>query len=108
MLKIKNPLFICFIFLILFCGQTAMAIDFYISPRGDDAAKGSKEAPFNSLLRALLEIKKHAGKEEVNIWFLEGDYYLEKTIVIRPEYSGTEEFPVTIAALPGAKVSIKG
>ena len=108
MLTFKRPLCICLFFIISFCGQTAKAIDIYISTMGEDASKGSKEAPFNSLLRALLETKNYAGKEEVNIWLLEGTYYLEKTIVIGPEFSGTEEFPITIAALPGAKVTIKG
>lgn len=97
---------IAVIFLLLASQLTAKEI--FVSASGNDQGKGTQDSPFASFSRALVEVKKFAGKETVTVWFNEGDYYLEKTIVIGPEYSGTEEFPVTIAALPGAKVSIKG
>ncbi|SHJ03869.1 right-handed parallel beta-helix repeat-containing protein [Pseudozobellia thermophila] len=96
-----------FLFALLW-GQALMAMDIYVSPLGNDASEGSREAPFYSLKRALAESKTYAGREEVNIWLLEGHYYLEKTLVIGPEHSGTREFPLSISAFPGATVKIKG
>ena len=44
--------------------------------------------------KAVSEIKKFVGKEPVTVWFNEGSYYLNKTIEIGSEMSGTADNPV--------------
>ncbi|EOR94589.1 hypothetical protein ADIARSV_2187 [Arcticibacter svalbardensis MN12-7] len=85
-----------------------MAKEIYVSSIGSDKNVGTKVQPFLSFERALLETKKFAGKEPVHVWFLEGDYYLNKTITIGIESSGSLKNPVLFSALPGSKVNIKG
>ncbi|AWW32775.1 hypothetical protein DN752_22980 [Echinicola strongylocentroti] len=82
--------------------------EIYVSPLGDDDGAGTKNDPFATFDRALRETKAYAGKQAVTVWFSEGTYYLEETIRIGSEYSGTDSNPVTFAASPGAKVTIKG
>ncbi|WP_179319189.1 chitobiase/beta-hexosaminidase C-terminal domain-containing protein [Winogradskyella helgolandensis] len=86
----------------------AFAKDIYVSSKGDDANSGTKNSPYLSFEKALQEVKKYAGNEAVTVWFTSGDYYLNKTIEIGSDYSGTEKYPVVFSVIPGAKVIIKG
>lgn len=93
----------------LFCSaQMAGAHDIYIAPTGDDRNVGSKTAPFATLARAVKELYQYAGKEAVSLWFASGTYYIDTTIVLGPELSGTAEHPVVFAGEPGAEVLLKG
>ncbi len=106
MLNYKNQL-VLFI-LMLFVAQFLQAHDIFISPLGDDTNNGTKSHPLKTLEKSLEVVKKYAGKENVTVWFTQGDYYLDHTIQIGSEYSGTKEYPVVFSALPGAEVTIKG
>ena len=94
--------------LLLIIINQLQAKELFVSPLGNDSHSGTKENPFATFSRALLEVKKFAGKEAVTVWFYEGSYYLDKTILLDSEYSGTSLNPVMFAALPGANVTIKG
>jgi hypothetical protein len=101
----KRTIFlIAFFFLVNQLG----AKEIFVSPCGDDNNSGSKQEPFLSLERAVLETQKYAGKEAVHVWFEEGTYYLDQTLEIGPEMSGSSEFPIVYAAQMGAKVTVKG
>lgn len=89
-------------------GKPQIAKDIFVSPLGNDSGNGTKSKPFSTIERALKVIPKFAGKERVNVWFYEGTYYLNETIKLGSEYSGTIDNPVIFSALPGARVTIKG
>ncbi len=97
-------------FLIVLCcvANLIFAKDIYISTSGSDSNPGSKEQPFETIAKALIEVKNFAGKEAVNVWFFPGDYHITSSIMLDAEYSGTEECPIIFSALPGAEVKIKG
>ncbi|MBC8770444.1 right-handed parallel beta-helix repeat-containing protein [Arenibacter sp. BSSL-BM3] len=93
----------------IFCPLLSFGtVDIYVSPQGKDSNAGSIKAPFASLGRAIIELRKFAGKEPVTVWFKEGTYYLKETVLLGPELSGTSENPIVFSALPGASVTIKG
>ena len=94
--------------MVLFLSNIMSARDVYVSSIGNDANDGSKNNPFRTINRALIDVKKLAGKETVTVWFSAGCYYLNETIVLGNEFSGTERNPVVFSALPGAKVTVKG
>ncbi|AWV97652.1 chitobiase/beta-hexosaminidase C-terminal domain-containing protein [Arcticibacterium luteifluviistationis] len=96
------------LFTLLCLTHLSQARDFYVAKSGNDLNKGTKKSPFHTFERAIKEVEKLAGQEKVTVWFYEGTYYLDKTITLSSEYSGTEEYPVTFTAIPGAKVIIKG
>ncbi|MDO5971794.1 chitobiase/beta-hexosaminidase C-terminal domain-containing protein [Flavivirga aquimarina] len=94
------------IFLII--ANHLFAKDIFVSPIGNDKGNGTQENPYATFYKALAEVNKLAGKEAVTVWFKEGTYYLDRTIQIGSDYSGTSNKPVVFSALPGAKVVIKG
>ena len=93
---------------ILLLQNLSFAQVFYVSPNGDDKNKGTKNSPYLSFGKALKQVKKYAGNEAVTIWFNSGEYYLDQTILLGSNYSGTAQKPVLFSALPNAKVTIKG
>ncbi|GIZ09782.1 chitobiase/beta-hexosaminidase C-terminal domain-containing protein [Flavobacterium sp. UMI-01] len=101
-----------FVFVLLttaFSLQTTYALhEIHVSTKGKDKDTGSKTAPFASFERAVLELKKYAGKEAVTVWFEEGTYYLKQTVVFDAQLSGTAQFPILFSTQPGAKVFLKG
>lgn len=69
----------------------------YIAPNGNDAARGTKDAPYATLGRALKEV---AGGGTVKV--LDGIYQIEKTVAITEAESGKKGAPVFITAEEGA------
>ncbi len=88
--------------------HSLFAKEIFVSPTGNDNNPGTKDRPFGSVERALEETAKFAGKKSITIWFNEGTYYLKETILLDSKMSGTAEKPIVFAALPGAKVVVKG
>ncbi len=84
------------------------AREVFVSVDGNDNGEGTIKDPYATLSRALVEVKKYASKEAVTVWFNEGTYYLDRTIEISSEYSGTLDKPIIFSSLPGTKVIIKG
>lgn len=77
---------------------SCLAVDFYVSPTGDDAAAGSKTQPFATLAQALGVVEGQGG---ASIHILPGTYYLEKGLQLGEKTSGTETRPLRIVAVQG-------
>lgn len=94
--------------LLLLLANGISAKEIFVSPSGNDRGEGTRENPFATFARALVEVKEFAGKEPLSIWFNEGTYYLSETIEFKHEWSGSAENPIVFSALPGAEVIVKG
>jgi hypothetical protein len=91
--------------------QNALAKDFYISAKGKDTNPGTKTEPLASLQGAQREVRayiKTGLKEPVNIIIGGGTYYLNKTLSLTPEDSGTAEYPFTWCAAKDERVVLSG
>lgn len=78
---------------------------------GNDGADGTKEQPLRSVAGAVERIKKFKQQESgkaYNVIFAGGEYYIEDTVKLDAECSGTAEAPVVFKAAEGEKVSFSG
>ncbi|MGC8828190.1 MAG: right-handed parallel beta-helix repeat-containing protein [Verrucomicrobiia bacterium] len=77
---------------------------------GSDKNTGLRSQPLRSFQEAVLRVKSNPlrGKEPIIVWFREGKYYLENTIVIDSGVSGEKGAPVKFAAAAGEKAVISG
>ena len=84
--------------------------EIYVSPEGNDNNKGTKEYPFQSIVRARDEIRKLRGKGEVDftVYFREGVYRFNKPVELTSEDSGAKDHPVVYKAYEGEKVVFSG
>ncbi|MGB0372169.1 MAG: right-handed parallel beta-helix repeat-containing protein [Opitutales bacterium] len=74
---------------------------FYVSPSGNDAWTGSKSRPLASLEGARLKVREEIEKglsEPVVVYFRDGEYEMDTTVVFSYEDSGTDAFPITYKA----------
>lgn len=99
--------------LVVLCGSVAAGAEFYVSPGGADTNPGSQEKPFATLERArdaVRAVKQQDGilKDGCTVWLMEGDYFLEHSLELSAEDSGTADAPVVWKALSGTKVRILG
>ncbi len=85
----------------------APAADFYVSPGGNDRWSGRLDAPFATVPRAQQAVRelRRAGSlnRPVVVILRGGMYYLDRTLVITPDDSGT-----VFAAYPGEKPVLSG
>jgi len=100
--------FLFFLGAFLLIHNFSFAKDIYVATNGNDKNNGTKNSPYLSFEKAVNQVKKYAGKEQVTVWFSSGEYYINKTIELGEDYSGSSKKPVVFSALPGAKVVIKG
>ena len=86
------------------------AAELYVSPTGNDANFGAKNAPLASLEGARSAIAAHdlAGREPVTVFMQGGAYHLVQPFRLGSKDSGTEKAPITYVAIPGKKVVLKG
>ena len=101
--------------LLVMCGvmHAQEPLRLYVAPGGNDAAAGrSIDAPFATLVRARDEIHrlKTAGQlpRGATVLVRGGTYYLDKTLVLGPEDSGTPEHPVVYRAYENEKPVLVG
>jgi hypothetical protein len=87
---------------------SAMTAEFFVSPSGDDAASGTREAPFATLARAQQAARPLAGKEPVQVTVRSGTFYLPSTLIFTAADSGSATAPVTYRAAPGETVVLSG
>jgi hypothetical protein len=86
----------------------------YVSPRGNDANGGTREAPFFTIDRALREARewRRLHRPEVaggiTIYLSDGVYPRLTPLFVRPEDSGTADSPTLICAADGAHPLISG
>lgn len=100
---------ISLILIIFSCSERIeLTHEIFVSTQGTDNNEGNEIKPFASFDRAITELKKFAGNQPVTIWFDEGTYYLNESILLDSETSGTPENPIIFSSKPGSKVIIKG
>ncbi len=93
---------------------------FFVAKDGRDEWSGRLEAPapdkndgpFATLARArdvIRQLKAAGGVDrQVKILVRGGKYFMEQTLILGPEDSGTAEFPVIYQAYPGEKPILSG
>ncbi|MDO8541180.1 MAG: hypothetical protein Q7S40_12145, partial [Opitutaceae bacterium] len=81
------------------------ALEFHVSPGGNDANPGSAARPFGSLERArdaVRELKRSGGfNQPVTVFLRGGIHRISKPVTFGPEDSGTAANAITYAAYPG-------
>ena len=93
--------------------SSALALERFVSPQGDDRNPGTQAAPWRSLegardaVRAWRRAEPAAG-EAVTIWLREGTYPLARTFELTRDDSGTADAPVTWAAWAKESVRLSG
>ena len=101
---------------IIFLGwfPSLFAGEIYVSLQGNDKNPGTKEAPFNTLNRAIKQDRewRRLNRPEVSggiyIRLEEGVYAQRNSLFLRPEDSGTSDSPTVICAVDGAHPVISG
>ena len=87
----------------------AHAVEFHVAVTGNDANPGTMEQPFATLHRARDAVRaRQPIKEPAAIVIHEGVYYLDKTLELGPEDSGSAEAPIVYRAAEGAHVVLSG
>lgn len=97
----------------LVMSASALAFEFHVGPRGDDANPGTPARPFATLARArdaVRDLKRNRGLPTggVKVLVRGGRYFLTRPLTLGPADSGTARRPVVYAAFPGEKVVISG
>lgn len=101
---------------IIFLGwfPSLFAGEIYVSLQGNDKNPGTKEAPFNTLNRAIKQARewRRLNRPEVAggiyIRLEEGVYAQRNSLFLRPEDSGTPDSPTVICAVDGVHPVISG
>ena len=101
---------------IIFLGwfPSLFAGEIYVSLQGNDKNPGTKEAPFNTLNRAIKQARewRRLNWPEVAggiyIRLEEGVYAQRNSLFLRPEDGGTSDSPTVICAVDGAHPVISG
>ena len=94
------------------CGQDNKS-EFYLSPDGSDKNPGTYSAPFKTIARAQMEIKKlkkqsERPKGDITVHVRGGIYGLNSTIEFGPDDSGVDNFRVIYKAFEDEKPVISG
>lgn len=99
---------------------SATPVRFYVSLKGDDSWSGrrpsfdkaSKDGPFRTLARARAAVRALRKNGElgqpVTITVRGGTYYLDETLILTPEDSGTASCPIVWEAASGEEVVLSG
>jgi hypothetical protein len=85
----------------------------HVSPRGDDANAGTREAPFESLERARDAVAELRGggplpEGGVTVWVDEGLYEVRETLRFEAQHGGETGAPVVFRAREGTRPVIVG
>ena len=101
--------------------EAAETLTIYVSPEGKDTWTGrlakpkvdGADGPLASLAGArdavrALRSRTSGLAQPVRILFADGTYPMSNTVVFTPVDSGSEEFPITYEAAPGAKAVVTG
>lgn len=113
-MKIAKFIYVFVIILSLSSSFALHAAEIWVSTSGSDFNNGSKEAPLATLNMALRKarnmrrIKDPSIKGGIRIVLMEGTYFLNESIFIRPEDSGTKESPTIIEAQTHGKTILSG
>ena len=97
--------------LVMSQGQMTAAIRIHVAPQGNDAAAGTIESPLASPRAARERIRDIISKKltaPVEVIFADGIWHLDAPLELRPEDSGTADFPITWKAAEGASPVLSG
>lgn len=83
-------------------------IEFFVSPRGNDAHAGTKALPFATLEAARDALRGSDRSGQRTVWIRGGVYELVQPLALTAEDSGSPGNPVVYRAWPGEKVRIVG
>jgi hypothetical protein len=86
-------------------------IAFWVSPRGDDRADGSRGHPFRTLTRARDAVRaaRHGNvRAQISVYLLDGTYRLARSLVLDWRDSGPAGADVVWSAAPGAHPVLSG
>ncbi len=104
----KIALILLLAVMIAFVSCQQNPVEIYISPDGNDKASGTREQPVLTFKKANELVASISGKKEVHVIFKDGIYYLTGTVVLTPELSGSEKYPVIYRAANEGKAIISG
>ncbi len=90
--------------------SNANAIDFHVSPSGNDAAEGTMAAPFKTLEQAQRAVRgvNKSMSEDINVYLHEGTYQLSSTLHMSNADGGTNGHFVRYQAAPGETPLVTG
>ena len=91
------------------CASLGAAAEIFVAPTGNDQNPGSRQSPVATLPRAR-DLARQAKKadEPLTIVLRGGTYYLDETLVLGPEDSGTAAGPVIYQPAQGENVVLSG
>lgn len=84
---------------------------FFVSPSGNDHAKGTIDQPFATVQMALnkvVEIRRNNPVQQITINLRQGTYYLDQSIEITNKESGSKDLSLLIVAYKNEKVVLSG
>ena len=84
-----------------------VSAEVHVSPTGNNTNTGTAESPLATPQAARDKVRALVSKgltEPVEVVFAPGSYTLATPLELRPEDSGTKDFPVTWKSAPGGKV----
>jgi hypothetical protein len=90
--------------------EPCVALDVYVSPKGDDGHDGSLGAPFQTMARARDAVRGliPAMTGDIHVWMADGTYELAAPLTFESRDGGTKNGSVVYAAMPGAHPVISG
>ncbi len=90
--------------------SNANAIDFHVSPSGNDAGEGTMTAPFKTLEQAQRAVRgvNKSMSEDINVYLHEGTYQLTSTLRLSNADGGTNGHYVRYMAAPGETPLVTG
>lgn len=90
--------------------DTCVEHEIYVSNSGNDAAEGSKAAPFATLARAQEEVRKLNDdmKGDIVVYLRGGIYRQTETLFFGAEDGGTNGYYVNYMSYPGEQAEISG
>lgn len=88
-----------------------MSTVYYVATNGSDDHRGTAEAPFHTLQRAQLEVRKkieNGMSEDVMVYVRGGLYELESALRFNDKDSGKDGFEVRYCSFPGEEAALVG
>jgi hypothetical protein len=91
----------------------AGAVEFFVSPGGNDSASGTRAEPFATLEGARNAIRRLKAVSPlpsggITVWIRAGTYLRDATFELMPEDSGTESCPITYRGVDSEQVRLLG
>lgn len=97
--------------IVILSGPVSRAVEFHVSPQGDDTGPGNEAGPFATLGRAQAAVRAQIQlglQEDVSVFLRGGIYRLDRTLSFGPQDSGTTRCKVTYAPHPGEVPVVSG